>query len=331
MSSIDTTSDATPVIFIHYGAASYLPITLAAAQRSNPAKRILFLGDEANQRQIPQSIEFHPFADFDSGEELTEFESVFKIIEGKKHAYTKTGGTHAWLKFVFKRWFLIHNALRKLGIDAFWTFDSDTLLLADLKEREARYSNFDCTEQCLGKCLNGWVGSRALVGEYVRCINTLFVDEAFLESERERVTREPTVAFYEMDAYAEFRKRRGIQSSLLSDPLHGEAFDDALAFSQGCELTAATLPGGRRIKQLWTDGHAVYVKKKATGEYVRLLSCNMSWMPDYLTRRLAGYATPGSVPSLQQDKLRSVSIKEPLLHKALRHLHSWRASLPRCR
>jgi hypothetical protein len=324
------TKPDTPIIFIHYGPASYLHTTLRAARQSNPEKRILFLGVEMNAGMAPKGVDFYAFADFETGEEIGQFECVFKFIEGNRHSNTKIGGTHTWLKFVFRRWFLVFNVLKEFQIEAFWTFDSDTLILANLKSRESRYINFDCTEQCLGKCLNGWVESRRVFKNYIECINALFEDDDFLLNEQKRLELEPTVAFYEMDAYVEYRKRAGLRTTRLSRPISGEAFDGALAFPDGFEMTSDTIDGGRRIKKLWSADGRLYARKKSSRQYLRMLTCNMNWMPDYLIRRLAEFSTPcdkaRSTGELDLSRLNPISIQEPAGFRVLRQINRWSPS-----
>jgi hypothetical protein len=190
-----------------------------------------------------------------------------------------------WLKFVFRRWFLIEEFLRREGIDAFWTFDSDTLIISPLARKEARFTDVAATTQCRGECLNGWVGSSGLVARYTSFILELFQDDVFLDAQRERLRLHAGLAFNEMDAFREFRQRHDVPTRHAAVGIDGEAFDDALAFVEGYEEAPALLLGKTAVKRLWTSGSGG-VWARSGDEFVRLLTCNMSWMPDYLWRKI---------------------------------------------
>ncbi len=115
-------SESSPIIFIHYGNANYLRHVLRAARTSNPDKRIILLGDESNRHLARPGIEHHLFSDLNTGPEIERFNRVFQLIKGENHIYRKLHGADHWTHFVFLRWFLILNFLRREKIGAFWTF-----------------------------------------------------------------------------------------------------------------------------------------------------------------------------------------------------------------
>jgi hypothetical protein len=280
-----------PLLFIHYGNPSYLPIVLRTARRFNPGQRIILLGDAGNRRPCCPTAEHLEFARFEHHPLVREFDAVFVPIQGQRHRFTKLGGTDFWLRFVFRRWFLILAFLESEQIDGFWTFDTDTLILAELDRRAGRFAEYDCTEQCVGACLNGYVGSRHLVRNFAHAMLDMFRDKDFLEQQRARLREHSGLAFNEMDAYQVFRSRAGLRTFRASTPVEGECFDDALAFCDGYVAAPTAIVGRTRIKRLWRgDNGGVYARRSDT-QMVRLLSCNMSWMPDFLYRRLARLAS----------------------------------------
>lgn len=313
-----------PLIFIHYGDAPYLRLVLRTARLTNPEKRIVLLGDAANRKHAQGVADFVPFEELAFGSDLALFEKVFQPIQGSRHRFNKLNGTDYWLRFVFRRWFLMANFLERDGIDAFWTFDSDTLVLAPLALREERLSAYDCTEQCRGECLNGYVSSSRIARDFVRMINALFQDEAYLQEQRERLETHLGLAFNEMDAYREFRSRAGLRSVRLSQPYEGTVFDDALAFAEDYEENPAKLVGRTTVKRLWTGPRGGVFARLKTGEGVRLLSANMSWMPLYLYRRLGLLAASPEAESAilpsAYDSSSALSYDEPLADAALRRL-----------
>ena len=175
-----------PVIFIHYGYAEYLEYSLKSVKLFNPKKRVILLGDKQNRDVAKRcKIEHYDFDSYDYGNEIEIFNKVFKFIAGKneKNSY--------WINFVFRRWFLIYTFLLKENIDSFWTFDSDNLILTNLEKFENFYSQYDCTEQCNGKCLNGFIPTRKVVKNYVDKINELFQKEEYIKNQEEVMSKNP--------------------------------------------------------------------------------------------------------------------------------------------
>lgn len=314
-----------PILFIHYGPAHYLRWTLGLARCSNPGKRIVLLGDATNKRSVRGVAEFVDFEFLSGTEKEQEFQWVFQVIQGERHRFNKANGVEFWLKFVFRRWFLIEAFLEREGLDSFWTFDSDTLVLADLSAREERFSSVAATAQCKNQCLNGWIGSRELVTRYTRSILDQFSDKEFLESQRGRLKVHAGLSFNEMDAFAEFRRRESVKAWHGEKPIAGEIFDDALAFTEGFEVAPKKVLAKTAIKRLWSDGQNIYARHLESGEFVRLLTCNMSWMPDYMWRKVIGangvrVKSRGSRVEGRPDlsPLRVISTDEPVMDRLIR-------------
>jgi len=303
-----------PVIFIHYGGAPFLRSALRSAKKSNPRKKIFLLGDDTNRDYAEGVAECVPYADLCQGPKALEFLRRFRPIQGSEHRFSKLRGTEEWLRFVFLRWFCIEELLRREQIGEFWTFDSDTLLLADLAPRENRFRGFAATTQCRGRCLNGWVGSPSLVSSYTQCMLDLFRDENFLRAEEDRVAR-TGLAFNEMDAFVEFRRRSGATTWHAAAAIDGEAFDDALAITRGYETSPQKLLGKTSVKRLWCSDAGGLYAREADGSLTRLLSCNMSWMPTFMWRRLSRFClAPGIDTRIRppaEGDLREVGYQSP--------------------
>ncbi len=305
-------SDAAPIIFIHYGDAGYLRHTLAAARRSNPDKSIILLGDAANRHFARAGITHHDMADFANGSLISTFDTVFQLIKGESHNYRKLKGADFWTRFVFRRWFIIQEFITRQNITKFWTFDSDTLILAPLAPREARFAAYDCTEQCRGKCLNGFVPNASIVRRYVERINDLFQRPEYLEEQRLFFRTHKGLAFTEMSAYETFRTEDQLHTFHLERPVHGEAFDDALCFTENFAVHPDKIKGRLAIKDLHLHpAGAVFVTQRSSQEQIRLLTLNLSWMPDYIFRRLAACASDGAAP-LSRQPMQRLDLREPL-------------------
>lgn len=304
--------DAAPIIFIHYGDAGYLRHTLAAARRSNPGKRIILLGDPTNRHFAGPGITHHDMADFAAGSLISTFDKVFQLIKGDSHNYRKLKGADFWTRFVFRRWFIIQEFITQQNITKFWTFDSDTLILAPLAPREARFATYDCTEQCRGKCLNGFIPSATIVRRYVERINELFQRPAYLEEQRVFFRTHKGLAFTEMSAYETFRTEDQLNTFHLALPVDGEAFDDALCFTENFAVHPEKIKGRLAIKDLHLHpAGAVFATEHSSQEQVRLLTLNLSWMPDYIFRRLAACASDSAGP-LSKQPLQRLDLQEPL-------------------
>ena len=307
----------TPLIFIHYGRSSYLASTLACARTSNPEKRIIFLGDASNTAASYGLAEHRLFDSYLRSEQVEAFNFRFTCIQGTRHKFNKLGGTQVWLKFVFQRWFAICEFLVRENIKQFWTFDSDTLILAPLVFREERFAPYDTTTQCRDCCLNGFVGSRQLVERYTSCMIDLFSDEAYLAAQRKRLEKQAGLAFNEMDAFCEFRRRNKVKTFHAAQPLHGEFFDDALAYDAAYEASPHKIRNNITVKRVWRDGYgALYARHLASREFVRMVTCNLSWLPDYVGKKLTRFClTPEEdekVTKPSKSDLLEVDFSQPL-------------------
>ena len=282
--------DTSPIIFIHYGSAAYLGRSLRCAARANSENRIILLGDDANRSSACGLGDFFDYRALSNSPQAITFNNVFEPVQGNCHRFNKAEGMHKWLKFVFLRWFIICEFLRREHIDRFWIFDSDTLILAPLGPRERRFSAYESTAQCRDCCLNGFVASRVLVERYTLCILELFKDKEYLATQRERLKKQAGLAFNEMDAFCEFRRRENVTTFHAAQPLEGEFLDDALAYDANFEASPHKINGRITVKRLWKDRHgALYARHLKSSRYVRMLTCNLSWLPDYVGKKLARF------------------------------------------
>ena len=285
----------------------------------NPAKRVFLLGDESNLLCAKGVADFADCREFNSNG-VAVFDRLFKPIECERHRYNKLGGTANWLKFVFRRWFLINEFLRCENINSFWTFDSDTLVLAPLAPREKRFSAYAATTQCRDCCLNGFIGSRELVERYTKCMLDLFRDEDYLVAQRQRLKQHPGLAFNEMDAFCEFRRRENVRTFHAAQPLDGEFFDDALAYDANFEASPHKIKNHITVKRLWFNPvGALYARHLETGRFVRMITANLSWLPDYVGKKLARFClTPAQDAKVKppvEAELREVDLSQPLTDK----------------
>jgi hypothetical protein len=286
LNSPELTENEAPILFCHYGNSKYLNFTLSAAKLFNPTKRVILLGDHTNRDVASKArAEHYEFRDYDGSEDIAIFDKVYRHVAGTEFK------NEFWTKFVFKRWFLVHAFLRRSAIRKFWHFDSDTLILADLRHREKSFDGYDCTEQCNGSCMNGLVTCFEVVDGYVKTINALFQDEQFLNEQRRDLEIHPAYAFTEMRAYEAYRKRSDIRTIRLNTIIDQESFDDCICQPHGFETYEKPLHG-QHLKKVFYDGSGRLFCKTEAGEFIRMNSFNMSWVPDYLFELILQKANP---------------------------------------
>lgn len=312
------------MLFIHYGPAGYLPVVLNAARRSNPDKDIFFLGDDTNRCLVPEGVQFFPLEDFRRGDLLAEFQKVFVPIAGRAHHFNKAGGVDTWLRFVFERWFVIREFLHAEGINSFWIFDSDTLVTGDLTSRETRFVGLDATEQCGGCCLNGWVSSPEVVEGYCQKMVELYKRPAYLDAQRQRLEEHAGLAFNEMDAWQTHRTESELKTIALGVPRDGEAFDDALAITGGWQPASTKVRDRIPVKRLVRDQRGGFFGFPTDlDEPVRLVTLNLSWLPDYVFHRLAPGCQPTEPQSYDPKFCHEVDFSEPFRDRLMRQGQEW--------
>jgi hypothetical protein len=65
------------------------------------------LGDATNKQFARGVADFIEFDSLTGTQKELEFKRVFQVIQGDRHRFNKANGVEVWLKFVFRRWFLI--------------------------------------------------------------------------------------------------------------------------------------------------------------------------------------------------------------------------------
>lgn len=269
------------IVFCHYGDAPYLRHTLAAARRTNPDRAVVLLGDGANEATAARAgVRHAPFERYAYGEDWETFDRVFRPVQGRLHRQHRGG--RDWLRFVFERWFFVRNLAESEGAAPFWHFDSDVLITLALAQFEGALAGVDCTAQCNGGCLNGYVAGPGVAASYVRHINALFERPAYLAAQqREFDEVNPSYAFTEMRAYEAWREETGVAVRPLTAPISGTAFDDGLCFSAGYETER--LRSGQEVKRVHLgESGSFWCRHEASGRWDRLGALNFSWVPSYL-------------------------------------------------
>ena len=271
-----------PIILIHYGNSSFLPYVVQLIKRFNPRKELLFLGDESNDYLREFGATHLNYSEYAYGPELQCFDRLYPRIENPRY------GKRQWANFIIRRWFIINQFTKSNHIDRFWTFDSDNYLLTDLAKFEDKFSCFDCTSQCKGNCLNGFVPHREIVQLYVEKINELIGREGYAEDWQRRYRRKPDLFYTEMEAFDTFVKEGDINSHHLAGVVDGSAFEDSITYIQdGMEMYEKKIKG-RYVKKLYLKSGEIFCRHLASGQFVKMNNLNLSWMPKYVFPLLFG-------------------------------------------
>ena len=264
------------LIFSHYGYSAYLEYSLACARKTNPDARLILLGDKFNADVAKRhGWEHYLFESFES-EFHPRFLKVFRHIQGVKHDPTRNG--RDWLKYVFERWLFIDAFITSRSIDRFWHFDSDTMVLQDLRQYETDLVWADFSVQCNNTCLNGIVSSD-VVSEYCEHICSLFEDIEFLsEQQLEFDTVNTNFAFTEMRAFDHYKKQTVRPWVHLLTYKENVVFDDCICQEHGFQM--CTLQSGEIVKKLFAISGKIYGIRD--GSRVEFITLNLSWVPDYV-------------------------------------------------
>jgi hypothetical protein len=269
-----------PIIFCHYGISNYLEYTFLLAKFYNSGRKIYLLGDKSNLYIAQQAGIIHiPFQKYDNCSSILDFKSKYKFIAGNKH------GRSEWTQFVFLRWFYIREFLNENNIESFWHFDSDNFLAIELSDKEKYFKGFDNTEQCSGICLNGYISSSKIVNLYTNHILDLFCDNDYIKRQMLKCDDNETLAFTEMAAYNDFKKKYKPNTVRLNDNKFNDTFDDCLALSDGMELGGSSY-NNHKIKAIYIGpNNQLYFKCATSNRYIKVNSLNLSWMPFVVIRR----------------------------------------------
>lgn len=317
-----------PILFIHKGNSDYLRYTVEAARLSNPGKEIIFLGDASNAYLKDLGARHVNLMDYNRGPEIETFYQVYQSVKGARH------GKDEWLKFVFQRWYHIYHFIEAEKIDRFWTFDSDTIILCDLAGQEEKFTGFDCTEQCEGICMNGYIGSRRVVRGYVQKMNELFARPGYLQKHQADFADNPGFAFTEMRAYETYKAEDHVKTFHLQRVLRDETFDDCICVAHGMETYDTPLNDRRLKKMYWRADGEIFFRRQADGKFLKANTLNMSWVPTYLYPRIIKiaarkYAAGGATGAAPE--MRVLPIHPPLAYRSKAALNTVKVLLAKTR
>ena len=275
--SKSTHTDA-PLIFTHYGKNFYLPYTLYQAKQSNPKARCILIGDDDNKELAIDCKWENVSMSKIVSQKCDHFNARFRWIQGKKHNPIKGG--RDWLRYVFERFFAIEEFIKKEGLKDYWHFDSDTMILRELKslEKRLREDNIDCTTLCNDMCPSGFIKT-SFTENYTNSIISSFEDKGFLKSQqREFDNNTPENAFTEMRAFLKYRENNRIKSVPLASAFQDLNiwFDNCICQEDGFESTWGDKIN-RKIKDLYWDKGKIWANEMKENVPFEFATVNCSW------------------------------------------------------
>lgn len=274
----------TPILFCHYGISDYLKYTLKSARYFNPNKEIVLLGDSQNRSlAISENVRHVYLNDYESSELLYNFEKVYLHTAGDSH------GREFWLKFNFKRYYYIHEFLKRELKNSCWYFDSDVLILSDLKKQELKFQNIDFA---VHSNINGYIKSRETLSLYLEHNISIFTDNDFLLNQRKKIYLHPNLALTEMATFKTFIQNEKIQYSILKKNINYETFDESILNSDGMELIEIPL-NEIKYKKLYADlSGNIFCRETVSLFFVKMITLNMSGAPTSLYRKIFYTSVP---------------------------------------
>ncbi|CAG7581519.1 MAG: putative glycosyltransferase [uncultured marine phage] len=269
------------IVFIHKSNVkdsvqkqSFIKTVLECAQHFNPEKKIIFIGDNHNEQfAVGDNVIFKNMDKMGKSHEyFTKFNSRFRSVRGRNAPFNDL-----MIKFFFERFIYMYMVMEEYGMDSYWTFDTDTLIIDDLTKHESKFQDYDCTSQCNAMCLNGFVKTETL-RKYVEHIIDLFDDKDYLEeNQREFDTIHPGYALTEMRFYAHFKNNTDLNSIDLSTPINGETFDHCLKQNLGPNRDSEnTWESQDGMKKIYEKEDGLYFK--FDDNFVKVITMNLSWM-----------------------------------------------------
>ena len=124
-----------PIIVVHCGKSPYLEMCLRQAHRTNPASRIILLGDETTL--CPEWAEFHCIHEPELFRDVESFYSMYRHFSSSSSAEAE--------KFCMARWIILRNFMHREGLTRCLAIDSDVLLFADMTREAERFAPFAMT------------------------------------------------------------------------------------------------------------------------------------------------------------------------------------------
>jgi hypothetical protein len=127
-----------PIIIIHKGDSPYLAHCIAQAKSSNPASRLILLGDRSNSYYL--GVEHHYYKDY-----FIEAENFALIFQYK---YFPTY-QYSWILFCHQKYFALRDFCKREKLFSFVLIDSDVMIYEDIGVYIKEFKDFAITLNCI--------------------------------------------------------------------------------------------------------------------------------------------------------------------------------------
>lgn len=195
------------LICTHINKGSYLPYTLNQTRQTSHQTHCILIWDK--QLELDSNWEYETM----NGIRCKRRDRLYTRlcwIEGNKHNPVK--GRKEWLRFVLKRLFVMEELLRKEKIKDCWNFDSDTMIITELKtlQKILREADVDHTTHYDDKCPSGF-RKRNCIEKHTSSKSSINENREFLKDQQKEFE-----TLNSENAFTINRSRRELNSTPLS-------------------------------------------------------------------------------------------------------------------
>lgn len=237
---------AIPVIYVHWGNSDYLKYTFRQTKYFNSDSRIIFLGDETNNKY--KEVEHYNILDYSKSADA--FDKIYKHLCFLSQYY---------VLFWFKRWFIIKDFLEtRKDIDDFLYVDSDVLLFCNVSEVFSRYKHYSLS-------LNGergpqytYFNSKDSLNDFCNFVTRLYTEPALfsnlIEKYRTHQIHSLPGGVDDMHAFYEYRTQTKKEIGDTAQEMNETVFDGCFNVSEGYEFDNSS-----QTKQIYWKNEIPYV------------------------------------------------------------------------
>ncbi len=255
-----------PIIFIHFGNASYLWYAVRQARLFNPDAEIILLGDRSNA-QCPFVTRHILIDHFFVGAQ--QFASVYQHLSTNKLQFEL---------FCFQRWFVLREFMRRENIARCLFMDSDVMLYCHVDKEYEHFASHDMTLSNAETPGNVFVNRRSALDALCEFLTSMYTCQSKLAVLRQRF--EKTGIISDMTALMDFSSEKIIDIGDTRKIIDGATWDDNVHCPSGFEIQDG-------IKKFTWDNDIPYARRES-GELVQFNSIHLQGVAK---KRIAKFAS----------------------------------------
>lgn len=267
--------DAIPIVFIHYGISDYLEYSLKSAKYSNPTKELHLIGDKENI-SLSRLVDNHSLYSEANTLKIQSLNNSYFLI-GSNNIYKKDVYKREYFEyFCYLRWFVLEEYMLKNKIDSVWYFDSDTMIISDLRLLENKIHTYTYDNGNMKGLIN-----LKILQKYTSAILEMFADTPFLFRRYIEQQKHRSYTINDMTAFQYYRKylSSGQQSEegLRLQSVKNFYCDQALKIADEFKTRFSFIAFTNVKKIVYINGEA-YLEPQM-GNKVKLMTYSASWLP----------------------------------------------------